>query len=462
MIQCSYKQKIGEQMSKITNMTLGNPTKLILGFAFPIIITNIGQQLYTIVDTAIVGRGVGVSALAAVGCTTWIYGLILWTILALTYGFSTFISRYFGMGNKEMLNKYLGTSVFLAFIIGIILTVVGIVATRPLLLLLKTPSDIIDDATIYLYVMIGGTLAIMGYNLASSVLRAFGDGRSPLIAMIISAVSNVGLDLLFVMVIPWGVLGAALASVISQLVSFIYCVIQIKNIEMVDLKKSDLAPDFRVIREVIVFSLPLGFQNAILAVGGIVLQGTVNLEGSIFIAGYTATNRLYGMFECTAIALGNAITTFMSQNYGAKKIDRVKSGFKSSFVILIVLSLIVMILMLITGKFFLSLFISPDEVGAPESLEIAFKYLFVMLISLPVLYLLYLYRSSLQAIGNSFWSMLSGIAEFVARVVFATYVYDAFGTTSIYFVESAAWLGALIVVIPPCYYHLNRLTHAQL
>ena len=142
-------------MSKITNMTTGNPSKLILGFAFPIIVTNIGQQLYTIVDTAIVGRGVGVSALAAVGCTTWIYGLILWTILALTYGFSTFISRYFGMGNKEMLNKYLGTSVFLSFIIGIILTVVGIIATRPLLELLKTPSDIIDDAALYLYVMIG-------------------------------------------------------------------------------------------------------------------------------------------------------------------------------------------------------------------------------------------------------------------------------------------------------------------
>ena len=448
-------------MSRITNMTSGSPAKLILNFAFPMIITNIGQQLYTIVDTAIVGRGVGVSALAAVGCTTWIYGLVLWSILALTYAFSTFISRFFGMGNKEKLNKYLGTSILLAIIITIILTVAGILATRPLLEVLKTPEDIIDDAAIYLYVMIGGTFAIMGYNLTSSVLRAFGDGRTPLIAMIISAVLNVGLDILFVMVIPWGVLGAAFASVISQFISFIYCCFQIKSIEMVDLKKSDFCPDFHVMKEMIVFSIPLGFQNAILAVGGIVLQGAVNLEGSIFIAGYTATNRLYGMFECTAIALGNAITTFMSQNFGAGKNDRVKAGFRVSSVILLVLSLIVMCLMLVSGKFFLSLFISADEVGATESLGIAFKYLFVMLLSLPVLYLLYLYRSTLQALGNSFWSMLSGIAECVMRIIFATYIYSSFGTVSIYFVETAAWLGALIVVIPPCYYHLKKLIHLQ-
>ncbi len=413
-------------MSRITNMTSGSPAKLILNFAFPMIITNIGQQLYTIVDTAIVGRGVGVSALAAVGCTTWIYGLVLWSILALTYAFSTFISRFFGMGNKEKLNKYLGTSILLAIIITIILTVAGILATRPLLEVLKTPEDIIDDAAIYLYVMIGGTFAIMGYNLTSSVLRAFGDGRTPLIAMIISAVLNVGLDILFVMVIPWGVLGAAFASVISQFISFIYCCFQIKSIEMVDLKKSDFCPDFHVMKEMIVFSIPLGFQNAILAVGGIVLQGAVNLEGSIFIAGYTATNRLYGMFECTAIALGNAITTFMSQNFGAGKNDRVKAGFRVSSVILLVLSLIVMCLMLVSGKFFLSLFISADEVGATESLGIAFKYLFVMLLSLPVLYLLYLYRSTLQALGNSFWSMLSGIAECVMRIIFATYIKNLF------------------------------------
>lgn len=444
-------------MSRITNMTVGDPKKLILSFAFPIIVTNIGQQLYNIVDTAIVGRGVGMTALASVGCTTWIYGIILWSILALTYGFSTFISRYFGMGDKELLNRSLAMSTVLSVIIGIILTVVGLLATKPLLVLLKTPDDIIEGAAVYLYVMISGTFAVMGYNMTSSILRAFGDGKSPLIAMIIAALLNVGLDLLFIMVIPWGIFGAALASVISQLVSFIYCLVCIKRIEYVDIKKEYWKWDGFLARELLVFSLPLGIQNAILSVGGLVLQGAVNLEGSIFIAGYTATNRLYGMFECTAIALGHAITTFISQNYGSGNIKRVKQGFKTSFIIAVIFSIVVMAVMMVSGKFLLKLFIDPLEPGADVSLDIAFKYLFVMLCSLVILYLLYVYRSTLQAVGTSFWSMLSGFAEFLARVLFAICLYPIWGKTTIYFVESAAWLAALLVVIPPCYYHLKKL-----
>lgn len=444
-------------MSRITNMTVGDPKRLILTFAFPMIITNIGQQLYNIVDTAIVGRGVGVSALASVGCTTWIYGVILWSILALTYGFSTFVSRYFGMGDKEMLNKSLAMSIILSASIGIVLTVVGLFATRPLLVLLKTPEDIIEGAAVYLYVMVSGTLAVMGYNLTSSILRAFGDGRSPLYAMIIAALLNVGLDLLFVFVIPWGVFGAALASVISQLVSFVYCFFIIKKIEFVDIKREHWHWDSHLAFELMKFSMPLGFMNAILAVGGLVLQSAVNLEGSIFIAGYTATNRLYGMFECTAIALGHAITTFMAQNYGAGNMKRVREGFTTSFIISTIFSVVVMVAMLLSGKFLLQLFIDPAEAGADISLGIAWDYLFVMLCSLIILYLLYVYRSTLQSLGSSVWSMLSGIGEFVARVAFALVLYPAFGGKSIYFVESAAWLAALVVVIPPCYYHLRRL-----
>lgn len=300
-------------------------------------------------------------------------------------------------------------------------------------------------------------MAVMGYNLTSSILRAFGDGKSPLIAMIIAALLNVGLDLLFVFVIPWGVFGAALASVISQLISFIYCIVCVKKIELVDIKKEYWKWDGRLALELIKFSLPLGLMNAILAVGGLVLQSAVNLEGSIFIAGYTATNRLYGMFECTAIALGHAITTFISQNFGAGNIKRVRHGFKVSFVIAIVFSVIVMSLMMVSGKFLLQLFIDPAEAGAALSLEIAFNYLFVMLCSLIILYLLYVYRSTLQAIGNSFWSMLSGFAEFIARVFFALALYPMWGAKTIYYVESAAWLAALIVVIPPCIYYLRKL-----
>lgn len=438
-------------------MTVGSPTRLILTFAFPMIISNIGQQLYSIVDTAIVGRGVGVSALAAVGSTTWIYGIILWSIMALTSGFSTYVSRYFGMGNKDLINRTLASSAVLSLIIGVIFTLLGLVFSLPVLKLLKTPSDIIEDAALYLYVMVLGTLPVMGYNLTSSILRAFGDGKSPLIAMIIAAVLNVGLDVLLVIVFPFGVLGAALATVISQLVSFVYCLFEIKKIEYVDLKKEHFLGNGALSLELLRFSMPLSLQNAILSAGGLVLQSAVNLEGSIFIAGYTATNRLYGMFECTAIALGHSITTFISQNFGIKDYKRVKKGFKVSFYILVVFSVIVMLLMFLCGKPLLKLFIAPDEVGASESLAIAYKYLCIMLFSLVILYLIYLYRCTLQAIGISLWSMLSGFAEFAARVIFATTIYNAFGAVSIYFVEPAAWLAALLLVIFPCYHHLKKL-----
>ncbi len=444
-------------MARITNMTEGNPTRLILSFALPLIITNIGQQLYFIVDTAIVGRGVGVSALAAVGCTGWIYGIISWSIMALTYGFSTFISRYFGMNDKNMINRCFGMSVILSFIISVIFTVFGILLSRPLLVLLDTPPEIMEDAVIYLYVTIGGTFAVMGYNLTSAVLRAFGDGKSPLIAMIIAAVLNIGLDILFVMVIPWGVLGAALASVISQLVSFIYCIFEIKKIPYIEIKKEYYRWDGALASSLLKFSLPLAAQNAVLSVGGLVLQSAVNLEGSIFIAAYTATNRLYGMFECTAIALGQSITTFMSQNFGIGNVERVKKGFYISFSICVFFSVVVSVIMLVLGKFLLSLFIDPAEAGAAESLEIAYRYLFVMLCSLVILYLIYVYRSTLQAIGNSTWSMISGFGECIVRILFAEVFYVLWGREVIYFVETGAWLGALLFVIPPCHYYLKKI-----
>lgn len=447
----------GDKMTRITNMTTGDTKKLILSFAFPLIITNIGQQLYFLIDTAIIGRGVGVSALAAVGCTVWIYGIISWSILSLTYGFSTFISRYFGMDDKEMINRYFGMSAVLSFIISFVFTVIGIAASKPLLVLLDTPPEILEDALTYLYVMIGGTFAVMGYNLTSSVLRAFGDGKSPLIAMIIAAILNVALDLLFVVVIPWGVFGAAFASVIAQFVSFIYCIFEIKKIPYIEWKKDYYKWDGALASNLLKFSLPLATQNAVLSVGGLVLQSAVNLEGSVFIAGYTATNRLYGMFECTAIALGHSITTFMSQNYGIGNIERVKKGFNVSFVICVFFSVVVSVVMIILGKFLLGLFIDPSEPGAAESLNIAFRYLLVMLCSLVILYLLYLYRSTLQAIGNSTWSMLSGFGECFVRILFAKVLYLISGREVIYFVETGAWIGALVFVIFPCYHYIKRM-----
>ena len=218
-------------MSRVTNMTTGSPYKLMIRFAIPVIFTNMLQQLYQMVDAAIVGRGVSVDALAAVGCTDWTYWMRMWSVTGMVQGFATFVSRYFGRQDKAMTNKAITTSVYLSLVISVVFVVAGLLAARPVLELLRTPTKLLNDATIYLTTMFAGIIVVAFYNLASAILRAFGDSKTPLVAMIIAAVLNILLDLLFVMVFNWEVFGAAFASVLSQCVAFVYCAVKVLRIE---------------------------------------------------------------------------------------------------------------------------------------------------------------------------------------------------------------------------------------
>ena len=256
-------------------MTTGSPAKHILSFAVPLIMTNVGQQLYMIADGAIVGRGVGIKAFAAVGATDWSYWLILWTVGGLTQAFATFVSRAFGEKNYREMNRYIASSVLLCAIIGIILTVIGVTAAKPLLHLLNTPADIVYDAAKYFTTMVCGTLIVMGYNMCASILRGLGDGRTPLAAMIIAAVINILLDCLFVFVFKWGVVGAAAASLLAQLISLIFCIIAISKIDCICLDKSSWDFDRERIRKMLFFGLPLGLQFVIITLGGMILQSSI-------------------------------------------------------------------------------------------------------------------------------------------------------------------------------------------
>lgn len=436
-------------MSRTVDMTTGSPTKHILKFALPLIITNIGQQLYLIADAAIVGRGVGVKALAAVGATDWCYWLILWSVTGMTQGFSTYVSRYFGEKNYRRLNKSIAMSTILCVVIGAIFTIGGLLATKPLLTLLKTPSDIFGWSSTYLMTMISGTIIVTAYNMASSVLRAFGDGKTPLVAMIIAALLNIGLDCLFVFVFNWGVFGAAVASVMSQLVSLIFCIVKILKIECVKLDKSVWKPDFRLLKSLVLFGVPLALQFVTVAIGGIILQSSVNDQGSIFIAGYTATNKVYGLLECSAISLGLAACTFLAQNYGARNYARVKKGVLTSTYIVVIMAIVVTGLTLLSRKYMLQLFLDINEPGGAEALDIAVHYLTIMSVYLVILYLVHVFRNALQAMEISVWSMLSGVAECLARVVMAKVVIHWMGSDALFVSEPVAWVGALLLVMVP-------------
>lgn len=443
-------------MSRVTNMTTGNPYKLILRFAFPVILTNLGQQLYQIVDAAIVGRGVGVDALAAVGCSDWTYWMVMWSVSVMVQGFATFVSRYFGMQDRARTNKAITASVYLSLLIAALFTLGGVLAAKPILLLLRTPADILPDAAVYLTTMISGIVIVAFYNLTSAILRAFGDSKSPLIAMIIAALMNVALDLLFVMVLHWGVFGAAFASVLSQCAAFLFCTVKIFKIEYVRLDKAAWGWDGKLAGEMAKFGIPLAIQYVIIHLGGMIVQSTINDQGSAFVAGYTSVNKLYGLLECSAISLGAAFTTYASQNFGAGNYRRVRRGVNVAMVLSVGAALVMMTMVLPLRQLLPQLFIDMSEPGAPQAIGVGVRYLTNMILSLPILYLVYVHRNNLQAIGIASWSLVSGIAEAASRVVMAKLCFPFTGVEILFYIEPVAWLLAWLFVLVPYYFYQHK------
>lgn len=443
-------------MSRVTNMTTGNPYKLILRFAFPVILTNLGQQLYQIVDAAIVGRGVGVDALAAVGCSDWTYWMVMWSVSVMVQGFATFVSRYFGMQDRARTNKAITASVYLSLLIAALFTLGGVLAAKPILLLLRTPADILPDAAVYLTTMISGIVIVAFYNLTSAILRAFGDSKSPLIAMIIAALMNVALDVLFVMVLHWGVFGAAFASVLSQCAAFLFCTVKIFKIEYVRLDKAAWGWDGKLAGEMAKFGIPLAIQYVIIHLGGMIVQSTINDQGSAFVAGYTSVNKLYGLLECSAISLGAAFTTYASQNFGAGNYRRVRRGVNVAMVLSVGAALVMMTMVLPLRQLLPQLFIDMSEPGAPQAIGVGVRYLTNMILSLPILYLVYVHRNNLQAIGIASWSLVSGIAEAASRVVMAKLCFPFTGVEILFYIEPVAWLLAWLFVLVPYYFYQHK------
>lgn len=445
-------------MSGVMNMTRGKPAKLMLRFALPVIITNLGQQMYQMVDAAIVGRGVGVDALAAVGCTDWTYWMVMWSVAVMTQGFATFVSRYFGSNDTVKINKAITTSVYLSLLISVVFMVAGVVGARPILVLLRTPTEgnILSQAVTYLTTMFCGIIIVAFYNLTAAILRAFGDSKTPLLAMMIAAALNVLLDLLFVLVFHWGVFGAALASVLSQCVAFLFCTVKIFRISYVKLDKAAWRWDGQMAGEMAKFGIPLALQYVIINLGGMVVQATVNRQGSAFVAGYTAVNKLYGLLECSGISLGAAYTTYASQNFGAGNFLRVRKGVKVGMVLAVGVAATLGLVALPLREWLPQLFMDMSEPGAAEAVQIAARYLTNMILSLPVLYLVYVHRHNLQAIGNSAWSLVSGIAESASRVVMATLLFDLTGVEIMFYIEPVAWLLAWLFVLVPYYWYQKR------
>ena len=428
--------------TKIQDMTSGSPGRLIILFAIPLMLGNICQQLYTMVDTMVVGQVAGVEALAALGAVDFLMWVVTGISTGLTQGFSIQLSQYYGAKDFENLRKSLAHSYRLTAFIAVGVLILSQSFAALVLTGLHTPSNIIGMSLLYLRIIFCGIPATAAYNMFASALRAMGNSKTPLTAMIIASVLNVSLDLLFVAGFGWGVAGAAIATVIAQSFSAVYCFLILRRIDIVHLTKADFMSASGMNARLMKLGIPVVFQNIIIGVGGLVVQYVINGYGFLFVAGFTATNKLYGLLE--------------GQNLGAGKIDRIRKGVRSSMLLSLLTSLIISAAMFLFGKNILSLFISGEPQQTQQVLAIAFKYLSIMAAMLWVLYFLYVYRSALQGLGDTLMPMVSGMAEFVMRISAALILPHFIGQDGIFFAEIAAWSGATVILCISYYVRMHK------
>lgn len=427
-------------------MTEGSPAGLIIRFAFPLMIGNMLQQVYIMTDTLIVSRVLGMNALAALGASDWLSYMMISTVQAASQGFAILLAQDFGAGRREHLHDALAHAILLAVILTAVLTAGALVLMNPMLALLHTPEKLMGMTSSYLGIIYAGLPAVMLMNFGSSVLRAFGDSRTPLVAVALSAGLNVALDLAFVAGLGTGVAGAAAATVIAQLAAGLFCLAAIGRIEWIHLKRSNFARKKGLGRKLLGLSWPMMLQNLVISLGGLAVQSQVNRCEITFISGYTATNKIYGLLEMAAIAYGYAMVTYIGQNYGAGLTSRVKKGVRQAVIAAVATSVVIGGLMIVFGRDITGMFLTGEGAEVGMAMDTAYLFLVIMAVPLPVLYILYIARSSLQGLGNTVVPMVSGAAECATRIFFAYAVVLIAGSKALLMAEPAAWFAAMVIL----------------
>ncbi len=441
---------------KTRNMTEGSPIKLLLAVAFPLMLGNVFQQLYTVVDAQVVGVVEGVSALAALGSSDWFLWLFTGMVQGFAQGFSIPMAQAFGANDVNALKKSVGNAATLTLIVGVLSGLVGILLIAPMQQLLAMPEAIRPISTRYLTIVFAGLPIFMAYNMLGGVLRSLGDGKTPLLAMVVASLVNIGLDLLFVVVFRMGVAGAAVATVIAQLISCLFCLTRLKHLPMVHPRKADFRLTRNTAGRQLKLGVPMAAQNVIIAVGGMFVQSIVNDMGVAFIAGYTATNKLYGVLEIAAVSYGYAISTYAGQNLGAGKPDRIRKGVFSAMVAGILTAGLIGGAMFLFGHHIVGSFLSGEPTEVAEALKVAVEFLHIMAGCLPILYLLYVYRAAQQGMGNTMAPMISGFVELAMRLGAAILLPGLIGYQGLFWAEVLAWLGADLLLIPTYFTTLHK------
>lgn len=440
------KKEMKKSSSLAKDLTVGSPMKLILGFAFPMFLGLLFQQFYSLVDTMIVGKYLGVDPFAGVGSTGSLNFIVIGFCMGLCSGFSVPISQSFGAKDFPLLRKMVTNSVWLCTFFSVVITTLMLLFCRPVLTWMNTPENIFEYAYIYIFIIFAGIPCTILYNMTAAILRALGDSKSPIIFLAISSAINIGLDLLLIIVFRMGVDGAALATVVSQGVSGVISIIYIKKkFDILAMEKGDWKLERHLAGKLTGVGIPMGLQYSITGIGSVILQTAVNGLGSIYVASMTAGSKINIFLACPFDALGQTMAPYAGQNIGARKLDRVGKGLRAACIIGFIVSGLMVIVVKLFGDQLTMLFLDEKD---PVIMQNSTQFLIIVSAFYCLLTLVNTVRFTIQGMGFSSLAIIAGVMEMIARGIAGMLLVPAFGYLGACYSSPLAWLLADAFLIP--------------
>ena len=442
-------------MATSREMTAGRALPLIFNFTMPLLMGNLLQQTYSLVDAAIVGKFLGINALASVGASTSVVFLILGFCNGCCGGFGIPVAQKFGARDYSTMRRYISVSLQLAAVMSVVIAIITSILCGDILLMMRTPDIIFQDAYYYLLITFIGVPCTFFYNLLSSIIRALGDSKTPFWFLLFSTILNILLDLFCILVLDWGVAGAAIATVFSQGVSAVLCYrYMMRRFDILRGTPDERKFNGALARTLMYIGVPMGLQFSITAIGSIMLQSANNALGTACVAAFTAAMRIKMFFMCPLESLGIAMATYTGQNYGAGKPERIWMGVKVSALMMIIYWAFTFCVLMLGARTFALLFVEVSELEILKDTEL---FLHISVSFFPVLGLLCILRYTIQGAGYTNLAMLSGVSEMIARVLVSLYAVPAFGYLAVCFGDPTAWIAAVLFLVPAFIFVYRRL-----
>lgn len=444
------------------NLTEGDPTRLIFFFALPLVAGNMMQQLYAFIDTLIVGRFLGVNALAAVGCTGSLMFLALGFLMGFCTGVTIYTGQRFGAGDRAGVRQSAAACIMLGVAVALTLTAIVLPLTRTLLVLMETPPEILDGAYDFISIVFAGLTIFLLLYLQNCLIRALGDSTKPTILLAVTLGINIALEPIAILILGWGIPGAALATVISQAIGALLFYIYIRRrVPALHTRWSDWKPNRAVLMAHLRMGLPMAFQSSVIAIGAIIVQVALNNLGALPVAAYAATQKIDAVAVMPMLSFGYAMAAYTAQNYGAQKYERIRMGVRACLRMSMAFAVGIGILLIAFGTFFLELFVGADAAGAEEVIAYGHTYLVVTGSTYTILALLLIYRNVLQGLGQSVIPTIAGAMELIMRAGAAVFLCGTLGFLGACLANPLAWLGAAIPVTIAYFWTERTLCHAS-